>query len=264
MLQAPGRWLAQWCYAAWAWVVVGVLAPVLWVITIALPGERRRWWATHCAARAFLVLVALRVTLLGREHLPAEGPFVVVANHASYLDGVVILATLPRPVSFVVHARFVRYRYTLGLVMRRLGVIFVSRATRDTRRLVEAGRQGRHLVVFPEGRIGSPPRLEPFHTGAFVVAAQCGSPVVPMAIRGTRRVLPPDSWRLRRGRIVLRIGPPIAPEGRGRDAIGVLRKAARRAIAERLHTTPESGVGAEFPRRPDEADTEKRAPGSWP
>lgn len=221
-------------YAAWVWGVVAVLAPAAWICLLTLRSEHWRWRALGAIARTLLALIGVRVDVCAPHNLPSETPFVAVANHASYLDGLILLSMMQRPVSFVVKGEFARYRYTLGLMMRRLGVIFVSRDTADTRRLIDAGKKGRPIVLFSEGRLETSPRLEPFHKGAFVVAAHCGFPVVPLALRGTRDVLPPGSWRPRRARITVRIAQPIASQGPGSSAIDNLRDAVRSAIADSL------------------------------
>ena len=67
-------------------------------------------------------------------------------------------------------------------------------------------------MVFAEGSFSRMPGLMPFYLGAFVTAVDAGLPVIPVAIRGTRSILRPDSWFPHRGKIGVFIGPPIDPE----------------------------------------------------
>lgn len=234
------RCLTTRLFGVWVWMVFGTIAPLAWAFTLACPGQHRRWRAMRVAVRSFFALTGLRVEVLGQENVPVDTPFVAVANHTSYLDGLVTLAALPRPAAFVVKADFARYRYTLALMMRRLGVIFVSRDRPDTSRLIEATMGGRSLVVFPEGSIEPSLRLKPFHMGAFVTAARCGSPILPMAIQGSRRVLPPGTWRPKRASIAVQFGQPISPDGTGNSAITALHEATRTAIIEHLNAMQEN------------------------
>jgi 1-acyl-sn-glycerol-3-phosphate acyltransferase len=152
--------------------------------------------------------------LLDAEHLPA-GPCVVVANHASYLDGVVLKAALPARFSFVIKKEVSRVPLA-GLVLRRIGSEFVDRFNRhaggmDARRLIKAADAGQALAFFPEGTFLARPGLGKFHTGAFAIATRAQLPIVPLAIRGTRHILPSGRFLPRPGRIHVQVLPPLGP-----------------------------------------------------
>jgi 1-acyl-sn-glycerol-3-phosphate acyltransferase len=119
--------------------------------------------------------------------------------------------------------------------MRRLGVEFVERfeaqrGVEDTARVVQAVLHGRTVVFFPEGTFGREPGLRPFRMGAFVVAAQTGVSVVPLALCGTRSILRAEQWFLRRGMVRLIITLPIPPAGTDWSAAIELRERARAQI----------------------------------
>jgi 1-acyl-sn-glycerol-3-phosphate acyltransferase len=133
------------------------------------------------------------------------------------------------------------------LPLQRLGVEFVERfaaqrGVEDTTRVVQAARQGRTMVFFPEGTFGREPGLRPFRMGAFVVAAQADVPVVPVAIRGTRSILRSDQWFIRRGVVHIRIGTPIRSANTDWTAAVALRNAAR---AQLLRTCGEPDLESE-------------------
>jgi 1-acyl-sn-glycerol-3-phosphate acyltransferase len=122
--------------------------------------------------------------------------------------------------------------FVTRLPLQRLGVEFVERfeaqrGVEDTARVVKAVRQGRTMVFFPEGTFGREPGLRSFRMGAFVVAAQAGVPVLPLAIRGTRSILRAEQWFLRRGRVHIRLGTPIVPTSSDWAAAVTLRDTAR-------------------------------------
>ena len=154
------------------------------------------------------------VRVVDAQHLPA-GPCVVVANHASYLDGVVLKAALPARFSFVIKKEVARVPLA-GFVLRRIGSEFVDRFNRhaggmDARRLFKAAETGQALAFFPEGTFLAQPGLGKFHTGAFAIAARAELPIVPIAIRGTRRILPSGRFLPRRARIHIQVLPALAP-----------------------------------------------------
>lgn len=131
--------------------------------------------------------------IIDQQNLPA-GACVVVANHASYLDGIVLKAALPARFSFVIKKEITDVPLA-SLLLRRIGSEFVDRFNRqagaiDARRLIKAAAGGQALVFFPEGTFIAQPGLGKFHTGAFATAARAALPIVPVVIRGTRTIGP--------------------------------------------------------------------------
>lgn len=210
------RSAGTYAYATYVWTVFVLMAPIVWALVIVLPRRAMRWGFLRRAARAFARACGVPITIEGLEGLPpGDRPCLLVANHASYLDGIVLVAALPRPVRFVAKAEF-RSSLVAGPFLRRLDAQFVERFDRergvaDARRLTGLARSRVPLFFFPEGTFTRAPGLLPFHAGAFVAAVEAGIPVVPCALRGTRSLLRSDSWFPRRGRVHVSIGPPIAP-----------------------------------------------------
>jgi 1-acyl-sn-glycerol-3-phosphate acyltransferase len=185
-------------------------------------------------ARLLLRASRLRVSVHGLDNLPREGPVVIVANHASYIDGPLLFALLARPVRFVAK-RELAANPVVRLLLRAAGVAFierfdVERSAADTRQLTERARAGEALVFFAEGTFTRAPGLRSFHMGAFVVAAESGAPVVAMALRGTRSVMREGTWLPRRGAVLVSVGAPRLAEGRDWSAAARLREAVRSEI----------------------------------
>jgi 1-acyl-sn-glycerol-3-phosphate acyltransferase len=104
----------------------------------------------------------------------------------------------------------------------------------DAARVTSAARDGAAVCVFPEGTFVRRPGLLPFRLGAFKTAVDAGCAVVPVAIRGTRDVLPADTWRPRPGRIDVTVLPSLVATGEGWREIVRLRDVARTEIAHAL------------------------------
>ena len=175
----------------------------------------------------------------GAENLP-EGQCVVVANHASYLDGVVMAAALPPRFGFVIK-REMNDVPMAGLLLRRIGSEFVERFNRhkgasDARRVLRTAASGHSLVFFPEGTFKPEVGLGKFHTGAFAIAARAACPVVPAVILGTRRNMPATRVLPRPGRIEVHYGAPIVPVAGAphEDPALTLRDQSRAAILAHL------------------------------
>jgi 1-acyl-sn-glycerol-3-phosphate acyltransferase len=184
--------------------------------------------------RAFVGASGVPVRVTGTQNLPPTGPIVVVANHASYLDGLVLLTLLPERCAFVAK-RELTEQFATRFLLSRIGTHFVERF--EVEQSVEAARglaalatRGASFAFFPEGTFAREPGLRPFHMGAFVAAATGGAAVVPIALRGTRSLLRAGQWLPRRGVIQIVIGAPIAPEGTDWAAATRLRDRSRAAI----------------------------------
>jgi 1-acyl-sn-glycerol-3-phosphate acyltransferase len=229
-----GRRLASLAFGAWAWLLVGLLTPPAWLMAVVLPTLRARRAVVRGFARALFLLAGVPIDVRGRERLPSA-PCVVVSNHASYLDSILLFALLPPRFAFVAK-RELASAPLLGLALRRLGVVFVERhaaheALEDTSHLVDPLRRGDSLALFAEGTFGRAPGLLPFHMGGFVAAARAGVPVVPLALKGTRTLLRGDERWPRRGPLTVSIAEAVQPGGGAWEDALALRDATRAAIA---------------------------------
>jgi 1-acyl-sn-glycerol-3-phosphate acyltransferase len=224
-------------YAVAVFLVLGSIALVLVTLIPGLGIKARRAIA-HLTAQSFFHVAGIRVRVIGKDRLPAT-PCVVVANHASYIDGVVLKAFLPARFSFVIKKEVTRVPLA-GLLLRRIGSEFVDRFNRhaggmDARRLIKAADSGQALAFFPEGTFVERPGVGKFHSGAFAIAARVGLPVVPVALRGTRHLLPSGRFLPRFGRIEVEILPPLpAPAAGDASAVHTVRDQARARILSAL------------------------------
>lgn len=223
-------------YGIAALVVFILLFLVTTILALVVPGLEPRRAIVHRMARIALPVLGLRLEVEGLGRLP-DGSCVVVANHASYLDGIVMKAALPPRFSFVIK-REASSTPVLGFLLRRIGSEFVDRhdaggRRRDASRLLRKAERGHALVFFPEGTFDEAPGLKRFHAGAFVAAVRGELPVVPVVIHGARRALPNRALVVRPGRIRVEILEPIEVPG-SPQAANELRAEARRRILSRL------------------------------
>jgi 1-acyl-sn-glycerol-3-phosphate acyltransferase len=237
-------------FAAYAWAVFGVIAPLGWIATVLMPSPKWAWSASRMCARVLLALAGIPVSVAGLEYLRSNRRQVVVMNHASYFDGLILLAVLPRPLRFVAKSEFLSQPVS-RLYLERLGAVFVERfeiqrSVEDTSRVVEIARAGQSLAFFPEGTFVAAPGVLPFHLGAFVAAAKTGAEVVPVAIRGTRAIMRSGSWCPRRGQVTVIVGEPISPSADQPDTFTAalsLRDTARAFITAHCGE-PDAGLRA--------------------
>jgi len=194
---------------------------------------RTRRLIAAVAARLILRLLGIRLRVDGLDRLPRE-PCIVVANHASFIDGVVATAALPPEFVFVIKKEMGEMPLA-GTLLRGLGSEFVDRHDRkqgaaDARRVLKRAVEGQSLVFFPEGTFSHRRQIGPFLRGAFATAALADRPIVAVALHGTRAALPPGSWRLRRGPIRVDVLETL----RGPEACQRSRELIARALDDPL------------------------------
>jgi len=231
------RWLLL-PFAAWACAVFLVLGLIVLVLILPVPGQSLRRRMVRSAARLALLACGMPLTLQHGEYLP-QSACVVVANHASNIDGIVLYAILPPRFGFVIKREMSRVPLA-NLLLRRIGSHFVDRGSgqqgaRDTRKLLKHAHAGSALAFFPEGTFTRQPGLAGFRSGAFLIAARARLPIVPIAIRGTRKALPSGSFIPWPGRIEIELAPLLPPpDSTSKADVSATCHAARRAILARI------------------------------
>lgn len=232
------RILAKSLYGAYAALLFISLGCAALILMLLLPGLSQRRWVARLASRAFLRLAVMPLSVEGLERLP-HGPCILVANHASYLDGVVFTAVLPPRFGFVIKREMATVPLA-GFLLSRIGSQFVARdqagqTTRDARRVMRRAEGGESMVFFPEGTFSEEPGLLKFHFGAFAAAQRAACPVVPAIILGSRVALPPRTGIPHPSKLRIEILEPLLPAtSRGGASVAVLCRQARNAILARL------------------------------
>jgi fatty-acyl-CoA synthase len=229
--------VGQAIYGGYAIATIALVCFVaLLVGRVCPPGPASRRLARFEAHLA-LGLAGLRPRGRGFAHIP-EGAAILVANHAGYLDFLICAATLPSDIRFVIKGEL-RDVPLVGPVLRRVGHVFIdrhstARSLADLEAVVELLRAGQRVVLFPEGTFSADVGMRPFKLGSFRLACETGAPVVPVAIRGSRKALRDGTWLPRHVRIGVEVLEPLRPEGKEIADIVRLRDRSADAIAERI------------------------------
>lgn len=228
-------------WASWA-VMVIAWTPVLLVVFLLTA-----WWdrPRRIVGRAFRILAAAavrlnplwRVAFHGRLPGDRSRPYVVVCNHESLADPVLV-GSLPWETKWIAKQAVFRIPF-LGQMMWMAGDVLVRRRDRESR--AEAyeclkgwiGR-GASVMIFPEGTRSTTGELLPFRNGAFRLAVETGAPVLPLAVVGTRRALRKGSLLFGRADARVAILDPVPAAGRTMDEVEELRDEVRdRIVAAR-------------------------------
>lgn len=236
--------------SAVVWPVI-LVATVLFgvpAIFAALLPPRGDWFLLFARAwaRTLLAAAGVSIRVLHPERLEPGRSFVIVANHESFCDILVLLAALPMQVRFLAKRSIFRVP-VLGWSIAAAGFIPVDRDDRSRgAATVEAAlrrlKGGRSLVIFPEETRTDTGDLLPFKRGAAHLALRSGLPILPVALAGTFRVLKRGSLLITPGPVAVSVGRPLDVSGRSvrereavtraaRDEVRALRAEAQRAVA---------------------------------
>lgn len=176
------------------------------ILTHVTPGYWAAWASTRVAYSLYF-----REQLEGREHMPASGGVLVVANHQSFLDIPLVSHVVPRHVSFVARDTLAHSR-PLAWLMRTCGAVLIKRGASDRAALREAAthlERGDVVAMFPEGTRTPDGSVQPFRPGAVLAARMAKAPIVPCAIRGAYQALGRNARFPRPAKLRATLLPPI-------------------------------------------------------
>jgi len=195
-----------------------------WVLDLA------RWWSGWVTGFA-----GVHISVDNRSNLESHQPYVFMANHASTIDIWALFLAIPRRVRMIAKKQLARIPL-FGWVMWAGRFIFIDRqnAAAARRSIDDAGRRirgGDSVLIFPEGTRTRDGQLGAFKKGGFHLAMEAGVPIVPIALRGTRALMPRGSLRVKSGEVSVIIGKPIPTSGLTVEDRPALIQRVRDAIA---------------------------------
>jgi 1-acyl-sn-glycerol-3-phosphate acyltransferase len=147
----------------------------------------------------------------GLEHIPKHGPFILASNHISYLDPMVLPVTCSRKMAFVAKEQLFQKK-GLGFILKHLGAFPIRRQSSDIkaiRQILKCLKQGRPVLIFPEGTRKAKNQNQDVQSGIGMIAVKTKLPVVPVRVDGTDKVLPPGTKKMRRHPVTVTYGPPL-------------------------------------------------------
>jgi len=210
----------------------------LFVIVTGLPlslfGESFLHSYSRVWARLSLKLAGVKVVVNGRENLPSEGAVVYMPNHQSNFDILALFVSLPGHFRWLAKEELFHIPL-FGWTMRRSGYIPVDRSNRkksveSMRHAIERISQGNSVVIFPEGTRSPDGHLKEFKAGSFTLAIQAQAPIVPIAVTGSRDVMPKHSRWIRGGLVTVTIFPAVQTTGRAVQERNILLEEVRGPI----------------------------------
>ena len=224
-----------------------VVAPIAVAVGTADPDRAYQL----CQLWSLAALLACNVRVRARRTAPLDPrqPYVFMANHRSHFDVLAVVEALHEFQLRWVAKRELTRVPIFGWALQRLDHVIIDRsdhaaAVASIRAAREKMMRGVSVTIFPEGtRAPSDAALLPFKKGGFMLAVETGLPIVPIAVRGSRRILARGEWQVRAGEIEVIVGPPFPTVGVDRDRL----VADVRAWIEQHACDPPPAVRAETP-----------------
>lgn len=188
-------------------------------------------------AKTALRLAGVRITVTGKEKIPAGQAVVFMPNHQSNCDPPAVATVLP-PVLIMAKQEFFRVP-VLGKGMRMRGFIPVDRTNRERAfaavdRAVAALKAGHSFLAFPEGTRSRTGRLQAFKKGVFVMAIKAGVPIVPISVSGANKIIRRGDFRIHSGPVRITIHDPVPTAGRSLADRSKVAEQVRLAVIEGL------------------------------
>jgi len=211
-----------------------VAIPVL--LACAVFGLRDAFLAYGCwMMRVGRDVLGISVEASGLGKLDPDTPYIFMSNHASFLDGPLVMTVLDRRVRVIVK-RFVFRVPVLGLGMRFSGYVPLDKEGAGSGRrsialaasLIKEKRYS--FLIYPEGTRSWDGAVQKFRRGGFFLAFACGAPIVPMTIRGTRELMPRGKWHVRKGSVRIVFHEPIPVAGYSQDTMAELMERVRKRV----------------------------------
>lgn len=195
-------------------------------------------WCMHTWARLDVWAAGARVELHNPERMSSSEGVVYIANHVSWFDVLALASVLPR-YSFVAKSEL-RKIPVFGPACAAAGIVFLDRENRKQafesyKGAADQVRDGKSIVVYPEGTRGRDYPLRPFKKGPFVLAIAAQAPIVPTIIYGAREVMARGSFRVRRAVIHVHFLEPVPTVGMQYDQRGEVMTLVWRRMADALH-----------------------------
>jgi 1-acyl-sn-glycerol-3-phosphate acyltransferase len=176
-------------------------------------GEDRGHKVSKLWAKMLLLLFNTKIEIIGAENISLGKPLIMMANHQSDFDILVLLAGIPGQFRWIAKKELFRIPL-FGTAMRKCGYIDIDRqnhekAMESIEKALQKVREGKSIMSFPEGTRSRNGIIRPFKRGMFRLAVASGAPIVPLSIIGSGQIMPKGSLNVKPGKITVVIGKPI-------------------------------------------------------
>lgn len=208
------------------------------------PGSDIVPWLGKAWTWLIIKTVGVKVTVKGRNNIDKKKTYIYISNHLSNFDVFLLVNLLPAKMR-ILAKRSLFYIPIFGWSIFLAGYISVEKEDqpgllKSFTKVAEKIKKGKPVLFFAEGSRSTDGTLQPFKKGAFLIALKAGVPIVPIAISGTNRIMPPYTSKIHSGNVKVLIGKPIPIENYRIGQVSELMNDTRREIAKNLELLKEN------------------------
>ena len=194
------------------WLMLGdIIIPVIHLFARNKKEVAHKW--AYFGSRILFLLAGVKVTVEGAENLPAHGPIIVMPNHQGHFDYPILFSVLPFRVIYIVRKEFFSIPVLKGFLRISGHYLLDRRAAMSAyNTLTEVAKEissGESALIFPEGTTSRDGRVGEFKDGGFRLALHSNTPILPIAIYGSHKIMPRSSWIINPQKVSVSIGKPI-------------------------------------------------------
>ncbi len=205
----------KWVYTGYVGLLLLLFGGMIFIGILIFPYKMAAH-ITKVMCRLGLAFMGCAISVKNGHILRKNGAMIYVANHASYLDAVILVALLPPTVRFVAKKELLKVPF-LSTILKKLKMIMVDRMDfmsnlSDTETIVKSLNQGHSVGLFPEGTFTYATGLRPFKMGAFKVAVETFTPICPISLKGTRDILRDDVFVFSLGKVEVTVAEELIPQ----------------------------------------------------
>jgi len=226
--------MARFLYTIYVWIIIGVTILPTWACVLVLP-RRAAGRIVKVWARSVFLLIFCPIKVIHRKNLHLKKPVIYAANHASYMDSLLLAAILPPDTLFIAKKELLHVPIIKSAI-KKLRYITIDRLEfaqniEDTRYMQKQIEAGESLLIFPEGTFTYASGLRPFKAGAFQLAVDTNVVICPIAMKNTRKLLRDDSLLFSPQKLIVTVCESLQPQGGDWREISRLRNETRKIIA---------------------------------
>lgn len=216
-------------------------------------GNKANFWGFHLWAQTFRLLTGIWYNVQGLENLKGNESYIIVPNHTSYLD-IPLLPLITKGAFRALAKKEIGAIPVLG-GLAKVATVMVDRSNPSSRkqsvlRMTRVLQAGTSIMIFPEGTVNKTNNLlNPFYDGAFRIAVETGASLVPVAIAGTGRLMPPKKLLIRPGIVHIQIMPPVPVHSLSIADIPQLKNSIHASMEAKLQELYQSHYGAPIPSK---------------
>lgn len=220
--------------------IIQILLIIVWTIVCVacvafMPLKWQYWGCNNIWSPGLLIIIGARLDVKGRENLKKSNQYIIIGNHTSWGDIIVLFISIKQMLRFIAKAELAKLPL-IGFMMKRMGMVFVERgnahkSAQSVKSTLDKIKGGAKMVGFPEGTRSKTGKIGDFKKGLIMIAVKSGIDIIPVGLENVYNVWPRNNYAFRPGKVKVVIGEPISTSGYDESNISELVEKVKQTVA---------------------------------